>query len=283
MPHSLRPIGTQSSNLVSLKKRQFIKEENTHLEAVDIRLKIDVSQYETIEIQKKKGKVGHKLGSTEVIKSTTKRILAMLDITGLIMITASTLYDLFSVDDYGQSVPQSLVFSGISLQLIGLVILVNYGINYGIKFQEYPNHERFGMFLLSLGPLLKLMGQLNLNTFGEKSFNLFVKGAVAFEVTEFIGMGILDVSMIKLQNQDFTLLVVELVGLVLLAIKSVIEFKYHSVKQNIPIVQPNFECMRVNEAVGYAILVCKAIYQYYEYKVKPKPSRKEESFYLNKF
>jgi hypothetical protein len=198
------------------------------------------------------------------VSIATKRLLAALDIAGLVLLTVTTILDVLDLEDYcgnkhfAKPFAARVIVSGVSLQIIGLVVLIYFSFN----LQEHPNHEQIGMFLLTLGPLLNLFGKASFKAVGDETFKLLVKSEAAFEIFEIVGMGVLDLSMIRAKGHEFLLLLVELFGLLLLSIKSLTEFEYQAVKQQVPAFQLKFDFMRGSEAMGYLLFVAKALYQY---------------------
>jgi len=126
---------------------------------------------------------------------------------------------------YQDSNTQSLLFwlLGRTSQIVGLCFLITFALNY----QQNIDLERFGMILLTVGPVLNLTASF-LFFREEDPYNYYNKKWTSTELIELFGICILDVSMLHMK-EHFVLLA-EVSGFAVLMVAAAFEWDFENLK-----------------------------------------------------
>ena len=189
-------------------------------------------------------------------------VLLIVDGVGLAIIAGCTilegmdLWKDFFNEYYDSNFPMlSFWFSGRFCQLIGLVLLISFA----ASFQIFPELERCGMLMLTVGPVLNLCGY-SLFQSELDPFSLYNKRWTASELLELIGILVLDVSMIE-ALEEYIVLTAEIIGFAILACAAMLEFEF-TVSTFIPIVDVRLDMVHGSDCFGLGLLTMVAIGQY---------------------
>lgn len=189
----------------------------------------------------------------------------ILDGIGLALIAACTILEGFDLwrdyfNEYWDSNSSSLTFwfSGRTSQVIGLVFLLIHA----ASFQLFAEIERFGMLMLTVGPILNLTA-CSLFDSGNDPLYLFNKQWLSSESLELIGICILDISLIEFE--EIYVLFFEVTGFITLCCAAILDFEYDSSSNNssyFPMVELRLDLVHTNECLGLIILTIVAFGQY---------------------
>eukprot|EP01036_Dinobryon_divergens_P027970 gene27970-36839_t len=203
--------------------------------------------------------------------STAAGLWILVDGIGLALITACTILEAFDMwrDHYkacwiSNSLPLIIWFGGKVSQVVGLLFLLLYA----ASFQLFPEIERFGMFMLTIGPLLNIVS-CSLFDPGSDPYYLFNKRWLTSEVLEVIGIGTLDISLIDMEEK--LVLFFEVCGFGILCCAALLDFEYPSPYpfeegENLsmfPKIAVRLDLIHTNECGGLLLLTLVAIGQYY--------------------
>ena len=202
---------------------------------------------------------------------TAAGLWMLVDGIGLALITACTILEAFDMwrDHYkacwiSNSLPLIIWFGGKISQVIGLLFLLLYA----ASFQLFPEIERFGMLMLTIGPILNIV---SCSLFEPRSdpYYLFNKRWLTSEVLEVLGIGTLDISLIDMEEK--LVLFFEVCGFGILCCAALLDFEYPSPYpfeegENLsmfPKIAVRLDLIHTNECGGLLLLTLVAIGQYY--------------------
>ena len=209
----------------------------------------------------------HHLNST----NTAAGLWMLVDGIGLALITACTILEAFDMWKHyyrafwiSNSLPLTIWFGGKVSQVVGLLFLLLHA----ASFQIFPEIERFGMFMLTLGPILNIVS-CSLFDPGSDPYYLFNKRWLTSEVLELVGISILDVSLIDMEEK--IVLFFEVFGFSILCCAAVLDFEYRAPYpfedgdnlSMLPKVGLRLELVYTNECGGLLLLTLVAIGQYH--------------------
>jgi hypothetical protein len=193
----------------------------------------------------------------------------LLDGIGLAIITTATILEGYELwisffNHYWTLNTGSITlwFTGRTCQIIGLLFLIGYA----SSFQLFPEVERFGMFLLTLGPIINISAcclfQLSSDPMGFFNLQWF-----SSESMELIGITILDISMIDME--EIYVLIFEILGFIILCGAAMLQFDYHTkllipyfFGQQVPNISLKMDNVHMSECFGLMMLIIVAIGQY---------------------
>ena len=188
----------------------------------------------------------------------------ILDGIGLALIAACTILEGFDLwreyfNEYWDTNSSSLTFwlSGRTSQVIGLIFLLSHA----ASFQIFPEVERFGMLMLTIGPLLNLTA-CSLFDSGNDPLYLFNKQWLSSETLELVGISLLDVSLIDME--EAYVLFFEVIGFLILCCAAMLDFEYNNSYNNgyFPVIELRLDLVHTNECFGLIILTIVAVGQY---------------------
>jgi hypothetical protein len=184
-------------------------------------------------------------------------LILLLDGVGLAIIAACTILDGMEVwnDFFNEYFAENFAamafwFSGRSCQVMGLLLLIMYA----ATFQMFPELERCGMLMLTIGPVLNIS---SCSIFDNQIDNYFLynRGWLISELVELIGIGILDISMIETLPEIYVLLA-ELVGFLVLMISATFDFEY-TIDDDFPSLGIHFDIgERFRRVASHKSIVC---------------------------
>lgn len=91
------------------------------------------------------------------------------------------------------------------------------------SFQQFAEVERFGMLLLTIGPVLNIVSCFSFHLLTDPQW-FFQSSWLSTEVTELLGIGILDISLIDMD--EYYVLTAELIGFTVLCAASMVTYDY---------------------------------------------------------
>jgi hypothetical protein len=197
-------------------------------------------------------------------------LIMLLDGIGLAIIAGSTLLEGFDLwkdffNEYWLSNASSLSFwfSGRTCQIIGLIILIAHA----ASFQVFHEVERYGMFMLTIGPILNLFSCSSFDS-GMDSSYLYNKTWCTTELIELLGIVILDISLIEMN--EFWVFISEVTGFFFLCCAAVVEVEYSSDGQTYPKIGFRLDLIHTSECFGLILLTIVAFVQYRikQYKIE---------------
>jgi hypothetical protein len=190
----------------------------------------------------------------------------LVDGIGLALIAACTILEGIELwndyfYEYWASNFPSLIFwfSGRTSQVAGLIFLLVHA----ASFQIFSEIEMYGMLLLTVGPILNLIA-CSLFDSGSDPFYLFNKQWLSSELIELLGISILDISLIEMEEHLFVLFF-EVVGFFFLCCAAILDFEYFppsDAPSGYPRVGLRLELVHSNECVGLLLLTVVAFGQY---------------------
>jgi hypothetical protein len=129
---------------------------------------------------------------------------------------------------------------------------------FAASFQQFPSIEQFGMLLISSGPLLNMLScYLFVNPADPlRLYNMQWRNT---EIVEFIGMCILDISLIHME--EIYVLTAELCGFFMLCCAAILQFSYGDTN-SMPAVAVRLDVVHISECVGLMLLSIVAVGQY---------------------
>lgn len=154
-------------------------------------------------------------------------------------------------------------FSGRAMQLAGLLYLIAYC----ATFHMFPELEFNGMAFLTIGPILN-MASCSLFTSGAESTYAFNRRWMVSEFWEFIGIVMLDISMME-SDRPFLVLIGELVGYAFLAFSVILDFNFSeddstpTVASFVTSIELKTDLIHIVDCLGLFLLCFVALGQYY--------------------
>lgn len=131
-------------------------------------------------------------------------------------------------------------------------------VGFAATFQMFPAIEEFGMLLITTGPLLNMVSCYLFRNPEDPLF-LYNKGWICTEIVEILGMLVLDISMIHMD--EVYVLIAELVGFFLLCCAAALQFTY-TAELPWPVVSARLDVVHSSECFGLILLSIVAIAQY---------------------
>eukprot|EP01031_Cornospumella_fuschlensis_P033611 gene33611-40658_t len=237
---------------------QAIEDKKTHLKSSALqRLPAPHVQGQSVH-----GSAHHSHHHNHLSYNATVGLLMLIDGIGLSIITTATILEAFDLweaifDGYWgtNQIPSSLWLMGRTSQIIGLLFLIGHA----SSFQMFPNIERFGMCMLTLGPILNISAYY---FFRAHDMHLTWENNRAWltsETLEILGIGILDVSMIDME--EIYVLIAEVVGFLVLCCAAALQFEYKSANY-FPSTSFRLEMVHSSECFGLIMLIVVAFGQY---------------------
>mmetsp|Transcript_13703 Transcript_13703/g.18762 ORF Transcript_13703/g.18762 Transcript_13703/m.18762 type:complete len:311 (+) Transcript_13703:55-987(+) len=208
--------------------------------------------------------------TAHVTTNSAAGLWMLVDGIGLALITACTILEAFDMwKDYykghwlSNSFPLMIWFGGKIAQVLGLLFLLLHA----ASFQIFPEVERFGMLMLTIGPTLNIISCLLFNPASDPYY-LFNKRWLTSEVLELLGISILDVSLIDMEEK--VVLAFEIVGFLVLCCAAVLDFEYPSPYpfeegdslSMFPKIGLRLDLVYTNECGGLILLIIVALGQY---------------------
>jgi hypothetical protein len=132
-------------------------------------------------------------------------------------------------------------------------------LGHAASFQIFPEVERFGMLLLTIGPIVNIGACL---TFHHHVDNLFNRRWMSSETLELLGISILDISLIDME--EYLVLSAELIGFFFLCCAAMLNFEYFP-QGWIPDVGIRLDMVHSSECFG---LVMLSVVAYAQYRIK---------------
>lgn len=114
------------------------------------------------------------------------------------------------------------------------------------------------MFLLTIGPISSIAGSYSFQHLSIPSF-LYNRQWMSSETVELIGISILDISLIEME--EHMVLTAEVTGFILLCLAAMLQFEYFP-DQSIPNVFMRFDMIHCSECFGLMILIVVAFGQF---------------------
>lgn len=189
-------------------------------------------------------------------------ILLIVDGIGLAIIAGCTILEGAELwnsffNEYATSNPSSLCFwfCGRFLQLAGLMLLIAYA----ATFQMFPELERGGMLLLTAGPVLNLASASFFHSSLDPYF-LFNKRWTSSEVLELLGIVVLDISLIEME--EVVVLSAEISGFFILACAALIDFEFFP-GEMFPVMEVRWDLLHVSDSIGLGLLTLVAVGQFF--------------------
>ncbi len=137
-------------------------------------------------------------------------------------------------------------------------MLNEWSIGHAATFQIFPDIERFGMFLLTIGPLTNMASCYSFRHDSIPNF-LYNRQWMSTETLEIIGISILDISMIDME--EHWVLTAEVTGFVVLCHACMLQFDYLAT-QWMPSVYARIDMIHSSECFGLIMLIVVAYGQY---------------------
>jgi hypothetical protein len=193
----------------------------------------------------------------------------LLDGIGLAIIAACTILEGMELwkdyfMEYSEYNYPAIAFwvCGRTSQVLGLVFLITYA----ASIQAFPELEQAGMIMLTAGPVLNMCACSIFDSGGDATF-LFNKQWMTSESLELIGISILDVSMIDME--EYLVLSAEVLGFFILGISSMTEFEYE-IGEFYPSATVRMDMIHISDCLGLIMLTIVAIGQYFIKTAKHK-------------
>lgn len=123
----------------------------------------------------------------------------------------------------------------------------------------FPDIERFGMFLLTVGPISSIAGSYSFQHSSVPSF-LYNRQWMSSETLELIGISILDISLIEME--EYLVLTAEVTGFLILCCAAMLQFEYFE-DLLMPNVFVRLDMIHSSECFGLMMLIVVAYGQYH--------------------
>eukprot|EP01039_Chlorochromonas_danica_P007843 gene7845-8656_t len=189
-------------------------------------------------------------------------LLMLVDGTGLAVITAATVLEGFELwteiydgHEVGNELASMLWLCGRISQIIGLLFLIGHA----SSFQVFPAIERFGMLMLTLGPMMNLSSYGIFRSAAHPSW-IFNRGWLSSESLELLGIAVLDISLIDME--EIWVLIAEVTGFMLLCGAAGLHFEYINDYESVPSVSLRLDTTHASECFGLIVLTIVAVCQY---------------------
>lgn len=215
--------------------------------------------------------------------SALLNILLVIDGIGLAIIAACTILEVMELwgdffNEYASSniTCLSFWFSGKFCQLIGLICLIAFA----ASFQMFPELERGGMLMLTVGPVLNLCAYSLFFSDVDPVFN-FNKRFTASEILELVGITILDLSLID--TEEYLILTAEIVGFMVLQMAALLDFDFEADALVPSAIDVRFDMVHASDCFGLLLLTVVAVGMYkvksheHQHHEKEKGAHKQPS------
>lgn len=153
----------------------------------------------------------------------------LIDGIGLAMIQAATILEGIELwkEVYGanwdtNSGALSMWVTGRSSQILGLLFLIGHA----ATFQIFPQVEQLGMLFLTIGPILNLLSCLFFHIPSDLTYS-YNRQWLCSESLELLGIGILDISMIHME--EIYVFTAEITGFLILCCAAGLHFEFSSI------------------------------------------------------
>ena len=208
---------------------------------------------------------------TQQHNATSILLWMLLDGIGLAIIAACTILEGMELwkdyfIEYSEFNHPAIAFwiCGRTSQVLGLIFLIAYA----ASIQAFPELEQAGMIMLTVGPILNMCACSIFDSGnGEDVTYLFNKQWMTSESFELIGISILDISMIDME--EYVVLTAEVTGFILLGVASLTDFDYE-IGDFYPSATVRVDMIHVSDCLGLFMLTIVAIGQYFIKTVKHK-------------
>ena len=191
----------------------------------------------------------------------TMLLWMLLDGVGLAIIASCTILDGFVLwKDYFSEYLDfnypaiSFWFSGRTCQVAGLLLLIFHA----ASLQTYHEFEVAGMMMLTVGPILNIFA-CSIFDSGNDFTYIYNRQWMTTEIVELLGIVILDISMLDIQ--DHNVLIAEVLGFFTLGCASLLDFEYQA-NFLFPMIDIRPDIVHVADCVGLFMLTIVAIGQY---------------------
>ena len=185
----------------------------------------------------------------------------IIDGLGLSIIATCTIMEGFELwrdyfSEYSDDNMPSIMFwiSGRLSQVLGLLFLISYA----ASFQFFPEIERCGMILLTVGPILNLIA-CSIFDSGHDPVYLYNSMWISSECLELLGISILDVSLVD--TEEYLVLTAELIGFFILGCAAILDIEYSN-EYVLPTINLRLDVIHVSDCFGLFLLGVVAIAQY---------------------
>lgn len=132
-------------------------------------------------------------------------------------------------------------------------------VGHASSFQVFAAVERFGMLMLTLGPMLNLTSYGIFRSAAHPSW-IYNRGWLSSESLELLGIAVLDISLIDME--EIWVLIAEVTGFMLLCGAAGLHFEYSNEYDRVPSVSLRLDTTHASECFGLIVLTIVAVCQY---------------------
>ena len=132
-------------------------------------------------------------------------------------------------------------------------------LGHAATFQIFPDIERFGMFLLTFGPIMNISSYWSFRHANIPNF-LFNRQCLSTETLEILGISILDISLIEMEENY--VLFAEITGFLILCCAAMLHFEYSEEVFHMPEISLRLDMIHCSECFGLIMLIIVAYGQY---------------------